>query len=124
MSVSILSGFVDFIWPNEITEQVTSYAEELEQEWSDTQQVVFVLDLFLVVLCSVGSFIGLMLFKNWGRILFLLGFALVAPLYWLLGTPVSSPLSQLLYDLGAYGEGAILVLCYFSPVAKYFEKQI
>lgn len=124
MVISSLGGFIDLIWPNDVTNQVTNYAEELHPEWSDTQQVFFIIAMVLVTICVVGSFIGLMFFKNWGRILFLLGFILVLPLYWPLGTTVTSPLSQLFYDLGCYGEGAILVLCYFSPVAKYFEKQI
>jgi tryptophan-rich sensory protein len=124
LAVSLLGTFIDILWPSEITEQLTAYAEQLEPEWSDTKLAFLIVWAFALIICMIGSLIGLLLFKNWGRILFLLGFVITLPMYSFLGVTVSGSISELLYDLGAYGDGAILALCYFSPVAKYFEKEI
>ena len=122
LAVTLFGMFIDLLWPNEITKQITAYAEQLEPEWSDTKFGLFMVWAFVAIICWVGSVIGLLLFKNWGRLLLLLGFIIIIPIYVPMGTAVSSPLSQIFYDLGSYGEGAILALCYFSPIAKYFEK--
>ena len=128
MLFGAFSGIVDFIWPNEITNQVISYAEELEPKLSDSETLIFMGSFVLITFCLIVivSVIGLMLFKNWGRIMYLVLFVLglLLPLYSPISLIVTSPLSQFFYDLSCYGEGAILPLCYFSPVAKYFEAKI
>ena len=126
MLIAALSGIIDFIWSNEIANQVMSYAEGLEPELSETETLFFMGSFILIALCLIASVIGLMLFKNWGRILYLFLFVLglFLPLYSPINYIVTSPLSQFFYDLSCFGEGAILALCYFSPVTKYFETKI
>jgi hypothetical protein len=124
MFLSVFGGTIDFFIANETAENVSTYADSLKPELKGNHLLILIVILVPGIICMIGSFIGLLLLKSWGRTLFLLGFLVTLPLGLYLGVTVVSPLAQLFYDLGVYGEGFILALCYFSPLSIHFKKQI
>jgi hypothetical protein len=124
MLLCILGGAIDFIFSNELVENISSYASNLQPELEGKSLSVFLVVAIPAIICMVGSFIGLLMLKPWGRTLFLCGFFATLPLYFFSGISIESPLSQIFYDLGAYGEGFILAICYFSSFSSNFKKQI
>lgn len=77
--------------------------------------------LFVMLAGMVAGFIGLFLFKQWGRTLSLTLTLLALPLYLVLGPSLMSPLESLLIDASNLLWGACLALAYFSPIAARIE---
>ena len=118
--LSALSGLCDFIIPNETVEKLIMHLLELEPtgyEFGvlDIGFIVIVLTLLLV------AFVGLMLFKNWGRVAFILCGVVGLP-YIVFGGPyVSSGLGSFLYDLSNIASGVVLAMMFLSPISDEFK---
>ena len=121
--LAIAAGVCDIFWSDPITEKISNYAYEIDPGMQDENLVYFGAFAVFSLLLAAASIIGLLMFKNWGRHLYLAGFFLYIPLYPFMGVTVSSGLSQVFYDLSMIASGSILALIYFSPVAQYFQKQ-
>ena len=121
---AVLSGFVEYVWPDPIAEMAYEVVVEQKEEMSELNLVVLGITVLIGVVLAIGSLIGLLLLKNWGRFMYALGFLLMLPIYPLFGVGVYSGLSQLASDLSMILSGVILTLVYYSPVAKYFENEI
>ena len=88
--LAILAGIYDYFWIDPISEQVANYAYEIEPELEGTQLIVIVVVGMLVIVFTIISFIGLLLFKSWAKPLYLAGFILFMPLYPFMGVTVYS----------------------------------
>lgn len=120
--LSLVGGVVDLIVPDPIVEEVTSYAESLEPEWSDARLFALMGFLLLGIVYVIYTLLGLLLFWNMARHVYLAGFFFLIPMYLVLGVTVTSGIGQILYDAGSVLSGVILALIYFSPVKDFFTK--
>ncbi len=121
--LSVLAGVYDFIWPSEIITQISDYAYEIEPEYSDFQIMIVSVIAVLLLVCAAVSFVGLLLFKNWGRHLYIAGFIIAFPLYPFMGVSVVSGANQLIYDLAMVLSGVLIAVCYYSPISKQFTNK-
>ncbi|MEZ5537059.1 MAG: hypothetical protein R3F02_15730 [Thiolinea sp.] len=119
----VLAGTSDNLWQNSVQKQVFEYAYNLESAVEVGESLVLVTLAFLAILFSITSIIGLMLFKNWARHLYLATLILSATSYPFQGVSIFSGLSQLFYDTSILLFGVILCLIYYSPVADYFQDE-
>jgi len=118
--LSVLSGVCDFIIPNEPLEKLILYSLELEPvgyEFGMLEIGFIVIGLTLVLV----AFVGLMLFKNWGRVAFILCGVVGLP-YMIIGGPyISSGLGGSLYDLSNVASGVVLAMMFLSPISDKFK---
>ncbi|NRA24823.1 MAG: hypothetical protein HRU08_10200 [Oleispira sp.] len=119
--LACLSGFYDYFWPDALIEQVMDYAYDIEPDYMEENELIFFTIMAVIVVLGIASLIGVLMFKNWGRYLYIAGFILMFPLYPFFGIAVYSGYGQAFYDLSMLLSGAIIALMYYSPVAKYFE---
>ena len=108
------------MFPDETLELVTDFVETLEEDWSELKMFLIVGLGLLGLLLSCYSFIGLLLFWNSARLIYLLGFIFSIPVYPFLDISVSSGTNLALCDTATVLSGVILALIYFSPVKTYF----
>jgi len=72
----------------------------------------------------VASVVGLLLFKNWGRTLTVLGFIIGLPCIALLGPTIEFGLESALNELLAVCYGIILASMYLQPISAEFNKAL
>lgn len=119
--LSVASGLYDFIFSSELIDTLWVVAYEADlgfQPEGISMQIVYAIILLLLVF----SMVGLLLFKWWGRIAFLLCGLLGFPVIAMSGPQIYSGVSSVLYDLSNILSGVILVLIYYGPMSKYFKK--
>lgn len=119
--LACLSGLYDYFWPDALTEQVMNYTYSIEDDYMSENELIFLIILAVGVVLGIASLIGLLMFKSWGRHLYIAGYILMLPLYPFFGIAVYSGYGQAFYDLSMLLSGAIIALMYYSPVEKYFE---
>ena len=119
--LGLLSGIYDYLWPNPETEKVYNYIVEIEAEIEGARLVIVGVLGVIAIIMLVVSIIGLLLFKSWGRHVYVAGFIVAFSLYPFVGVAVSSGFAQVLYDISMVFSGVLLALMYYSPVAKYYE---
>jgi hypothetical protein len=118
--LAVMSATCDFIFPNELVEKLFDYYFELKPMDIEVNPIdIGLLVLMLVLLLAALS--GLLLFKNWGRIAFVLcggvGFLIIM----MNGPYITSGLSGVLYDLSNIASGMVLAMMYLSPVSEEFK---
>ena len=119
----IMSLMASLVFPNENVALTYSFIEELESAntgYPDIDMVLVPASIILLV-GLIATYVGLFLFKPWARLLFVMGFVLSIPTYFMGGLWVSSGLEQLFYDACLLTCGAIIAVAYFSPVKDFFE---
>jgi len=121
--LGIISVFFDFAFPNETLDLVIAYEETLETDWSDTKWFFMGGFALLAVIFSFYIFIGLLLFWDSARLIYLIGFFIFMPVYFFTGVIVSSATGQALFDISSVLSGVILALIYYSPVKSYFTEK-
>ena len=117
--LSTVSVVWDFIFPNEIVNKLMIYFFELKPvdiEVSSIDIISSVAMLFLML----AALVGLLLFKNWGRIAFILCGVVGYPVIMMSGPQISSGVSGVLFDLSNITSGVILAMMYLSPVSEEF----
>ncbi len=124
LALVIFGAAIDILLPNTTTEKIIEYAAEIESMPEGWQLIVLGAFGSVALILAIASFIGLLLFKRWGRIMYIAGYIAMVPIYPLMGVWVYGGISQLFYDLSMIAAGAILVLMYFSSVAAYFDNEI
>lgn len=122
--LAIVGGVIDLIMPSEVVKMGTSYMDTLQPELEEVPLWQLLLVVLPSTIVTIASFIGLLLFKRWGRTLYLIGFVLSIPIYCYSGVLVVGPLAQVFMDFSAYGSGFILALCYFSPISVRFSGKV
>ncbi len=99
------------------------YSETLEPEWSDNMMILMGGYFLLGLVITFYTFLGLLLFWNYARHIYLLGFILSLPMYWVAEIIVSSGVAQALCDTVFVLSGFILALIYFSSVKTFFVEK-
>lgn len=119
--VTFGSIFVDNFINNPVASNVLTYSENVNK----IKQPIFfgMMSIISITIMLIGS-VGLLLFKKWGRILYILSWVFYFALYSGTQVFVLTPISSFLSDIGSLGEGFILALAYFSPISEYFNKQV
>ncbi len=118
--LSIFGGFADLIISDPIVNQITEFAESIEPEWSDAKLFTILGFVILWIIYIIYTFVGLLLFWNIARHIYLAGFIIIIPMYFIVGVTVTSGIEQALYDAGSVLSGVLLALIYFSPVKQFF----
>lgn len=119
----LISGIIDWVFPDETVALLTKYSDALESDWSNTQAILISGYLLVCVVYFLFSSLGLLLFWNSARLIYLLGFIIFMPVYFFTGVNVSSATGQALIDTTNVLSGVILALIYFSPVKLYFTEK-
>ena len=117
----ILGAINDYFFSSEALDSVYNHLGEVETTLSDWGAMILGILAFISLSLSVTALIGLFLFRPWGRVFYIVAFALLAPITPFMGISVASGTSQVLYDLSMAISGAIVVLVYYSPIASYFK---
>jgi uncharacterized membrane protein len=120
-----MSVMASVVFPNENVELTYSFIEELESantSYPDMDMLLVPVTIVLLVIL-IATYVGLFLFKRWARVLFVMGFVVSIPTYFMDGLFVSSGLEQLLYDACLLTYGAIIAVVYYSPVKRFFEDE-
>ncbi len=122
--LGVFSGIIEYVWPDPVVEMAYEIIIEQEEEMGESKLILLGITVLVGVFLIIGSFVGLLLFKKWGKTMYALGFLLMIPIYSIMGVGVYSGLSQMVNDISMILSGIILALVYYSPVAKYFEAKI
>jgi hypothetical protein len=93
-----------------------AYAQESESWFSSNIWVLMAIALPLLA-AIVAGFVGLFLFKRWGRAVSFYSTLAGLCLYLFTGPTVNSALEGVLYEVSSLLWGAILALSYYSPIA-------
>lgn len=122
--VNIIGALYEFLFPDEVLSKVQKYAIEIEPKTVfDSMSPEILITVFVASLCVYAvSIVGLFLFKNWARHLYVSFILLTIPLYLTTGLNIYSPIPMLLSSLSCYLEGAIITLSYFSLDHVFKEK--
>lgn len=118
--LSILSGFADVIFQDSVIIKLNEYAETLEPEIQEDSLNLIIGALVFAVIYLLYSFIGLILFWNMARHVYLVGFVIILPMEIFMGPVIMSGLRTFVYDFAMVLCGFLLALIYSSPVNEYF----
>jgi len=113
----------DLTFPNETLDLVTEFSEALQTDWSKSKMYLIGGFGLLGIFSICYSFIGLLLFWNSARLIYLLSFIIFIPVYPFLGISVSSATSLALCESASVLSGVILALIYFSPIKSDFTEK-
>jgi len=122
--LTILSIVYDFFYADAITEKLFVYQDILEPDWSDTKLYLLAGTISITVLAALAGFVGLLVFGNLARHLFLFACVLFLVITPFIGPYIASGVNQTLHDVVNLLSGLILALVYFSPVRNYFVSEI
>lgn len=77
----------------------------------------------VIALCLavLAAQVGLFFFRSWARTWWTIMHAVIMPVTLLTGWTISLPFSQLCHDVSMMISGAMLALCYASPLASVFR---
>ena len=100
------------------SEEVEDFNKYFESEFSDSLLIIFGI---LMLIYLINLFL-LYKFKSIGKQIYLILFIVFIVLSLLLPPTATNSLLYTLEGLGMANSGAILVLLYFSPIKKEFEK--
>lgn len=114
LSVYLYSGQFDAAF------EVLPKGIDIESYFSNT--VVSVLALVVLIGVWAASFLGLLFFKNWGRILTVIGFIAGLPCIALFGPTIEFGWESALNELFAVCYGIILAVMYLQPISEEFNK--
>jgi hypothetical protein len=121
--LTILSIVYDFFCADPIAEKLFAYQDILEPDWSDTKLYLLAGTISLAVLTALVGFVGLLVFWNFARHLFLSACVLFLVITPFIGPYITSGANQALYNVVNVLSGLILGLVYFSPVKHYFVSE-
>lgn len=120
--LAIAGGIVEYFWADPIADKAYEYIAEIEPDVEGARLIFLGIMGAILFILAIISFFGLLFFRAWARHLYVVSFVLFLPLYPLLGVSVYSGVSQVFWELSSMASGAIIALLYFSPVAKYYQK--
>ena len=117
-SIFVLA-FIAFFF---ISPEITRLEEDLNSNFSDTYFMgIGVIAIIYIIAYLINLFL-LYKFKSIGKPMYLILFIIGAVLILSMGISVTEPFGYLIDGLASAVSGAILVLLYFSPIKKEFEK--
>ena len=121
--LTILGIVYDFFYADAITKKLFAYQDILEPDWSDTKLYLIGGSISLAVLTALAGYVGLIVFWNFARHLFLFASVLFLVITPFIGPYIASGVNQTLHDVVNVFSGLILALVYFSPVRNYFVNE-
>jgi hypothetical protein len=77
---------------------------------------------FLLVLAIIASFIGVLLFRNWGRWFYLGSTILIYPVSIFIGPTIYYGWESALWDTANMVNGAIMLSMFLPPINNEFNK--
>lgn len=119
--LALSAGLYDWFWADSSTNLLVTYARELNNQRETNRLIVSSAALLVATIWLIASSIGLMLFKNWGRVLYPAGFIAFIPLYLQAGTTILSPMATVLAELSNLVSGAIIAVSFYSRIAGEFS---
>ncbi len=122
LSLQILASVYEIFFASSLVEKIADFAHQEEPALEGVKLILavgFGAPAFVIALIS---WVGLFLFKNWARHLWLASFVLIFLAYPFLGITVSGGISQIFYDASMLCAGAIIALVYCSPLREYFDQ--
>lgn len=120
--LALLASFVDVIFPSLIPQVLWDAQAKMSETDAESDSLAWWLAIGVVLLTlAAASYLGLYLFKPWGRRLAVLTTLLAIPLYFPIGPVIQSAVSTLLLESAMIIWGAILAMAYFSPLKTRFE---
>jgi len=118
--LSVGSGLYDLVFSSELIDALWAVAYESDLD-SQSDGIVMNIIYATIFLLLILAMVGLLLFKWWGRVAFLLCGIVGFPVIAMSGPQIYSGMSGVLYDLSNILSGVILVLIYYGPISIYFK---
>lgn len=84
--------------------------------------VISILSGMLILFLLITSLVGVLLFRDWGRWLYLGSTLLLFPIYLFSGPTIYYAWESALWDITCMAEGAILVSMFLPPISNEFNK--
>ncbi|GAA3952720.1 hypothetical protein [Allohahella marinimesophila] len=113
-----------FYWQSPVVEKVQAFADSLEGLLSPDWYVALMGTAILLLIVYVVALIGLILFRNWARWLYVIDMVVAFPvIFYIVPVAVEGPLETMLLTMGEMLSGAIIALMFFSPVSKFFQRE-
>ena len=92
--------------------------------WASFQESHFILSMVLgglLVVTMIASIVGVLLFRNWGRWLYVGVTVLVFPISILTGASLYYGWESALWDVASMAYGAILLAMFLPPISNEFN---
>jgi hypothetical protein len=90
----------------------------------ETHFITSIVVVFLLILVIVASLVGVLLFRNWGRWLYLSSTVLIFPVSLFTGPTIYYGWESALWDTANMANGAIMLSMFLPPISKEFNKNI
>jgi len=121
LAISIISAILCIYMPTEATvAYYVFYGDNyIIEEPSLFIYITYLIGITLMIISVVG------LLKTWqpSRFIFICSYIFMLPGYFIEPPLIYSPISQILYDLGMIGSGAIVAISFLEPMNSLFIKK-
>ena len=94
-------------------------------DWYIYLESHFIISIFsglLLIVAIVASLVGVLLFRNWRRWLYLVSTALIFPISVLTGPTIYYGWESALWDTASMANGAIMLTMFLLPISNEFNK--
>ncbi len=115
---------VAFLNVGQLEDAYAALPEEVDPENFLSKVVLSEFSLLALGALWVISIVGLLLFKNWGRTLTILGFLITVPCLAFMSPTIELGIESALDELLAVCSGIILASMYLQPVSAEFNKNL
>ncbi|BDY05195.1 hypothetical protein [Ferrimonas sp. YFM] len=119
--IAIISLVFELFFPNTLVEEVNFQILEVAATGGETGEMLENIVVSASSLLYLVAFVGLLMFRNWGRILYVASYIIILPSYYINGLWLYSETATLFNDHAFMLGGFIVALIYFSPVKDHFE---
>ena len=121
---SLLGVAIDeFFYSSRLNEMI-GYSDSFAPVLTETQETMYMVFLLTAFIIILASLFGLFFMRNWGRYLYLSGFAFVLPAYFISGVTILSPVASVLNDFSCLCGGIIIAVIFLSPFKHEFKKSL
>ncbi|BFM48775.1 hypothetical protein [Marinomonas sp. THO17] len=109
------SGALDAAW-EQLPESIDWYT------YLESNFVTSVALLILLLVAILGSLVGVLLFKNWGRWLYLGSTVLIFPVSIFTGPTIYYGWENAVWDITSMVNGALILSMFLPPISNEFNK--
>ena len=118
--IAIIAGTIDFIVPNAVPEELAQAQKKYDESLATSNSIAFTLLITLAGILSVGSTVGLYMFKSWARPLAILATAFGLFMFGVFEANVYSGWAMALNEMASMLWGSVIAAAYFSPLKDRF----
>ncbi len=111
------TGALDSAW-EQLPESIDWYT------YLESHFVTSVALLILLLVAILGSLVGVLLFKNWGRWLYLGSTVLIIPVSIFTGPTIYYGWESAVWDITSMLNGALMLSMFLPPISNEFNKRI